>query len=384
MKENGKWQFGIDSLKNKTMLQNLIVLFFCFFVFLSYPFSSKAGESDFKVNSTNTFPVVELKIGFKKYEGKISRKSSRMVEQVFPDQKLSIVRTGEWGGRLVYDGKPLVYKEKIEFNQLIFSPDHKVAIAFGTAIKPSIFFIDDTGNIFKKIGLSAWFVKASEDGFVVLGRMPSHNFSNGTTGNFLIKFNLAGEELWKKELTSGGLSYITPTKLSISNNGKFIVISLDKKNETPGSTQVLDKNGNELEKFSETYNSFFLDDNESVVLVSRKHLRVVNLKEKTILFKRDLDEKSNLLFVLPEGDQGNKVIIGQEDRIWNSGGSDYKCTLNEILAIDLKTRKVTRLMMGSKDFRSKKLFYSVSENKIIFKSIGLKDFGECESIEPEN
>ena len=112
------------------------LLFFGLSLLMMIPIYSRGDESDFKVDEANRFPVVEKKSRFNKYEGKPSQKPSLLSELVFPGQKLFIERTGEWGGRLVYDGKPLIYKEKIEFNQLVFSPNHKVAIAFGSSYKP--------------------------------------------------------------------------------------------------------------------------------------------------------------------------------------------------------------------------------------------------------
>ena len=341
-------------------------------IFLLSPLYLTADESNFKVDSVHSFPVVEKKANYSKYEGTFAQKPNGISHQMFPGQKIFINFAFENGGFLVRDGKPLGIKYPIQFNHLLFSPDHKVVLAYGVprfvSDSKKFCFIDDQGNVINTGDLILNMAKVSDRGFVGVCQEVSQDEKPGAkngshhphvSGLYLCGWDFSGQEVWRTALPLGEFAEILPSKLSISPNGDLIILGLT------GSTRVFNGNGKELERFKETYSSFIADDNETTVLVSRQHIRVLNLKNKTILFHKDLDENSKSMFRMTEnpgaffGPDENQ----RADKVVITEGVHH---LDKIIVFDSKNKKITHLDPGPADRGAFSVYYSASEGKIIF------------------
>jgi hypothetical protein len=349
-----------------------------FLLLLLFPVHLKADEHDFKVDTSNTFSVVEKKAVFNKYEGTLSDKKPDSARETFPGQKIFIRPTSEWGCEIVYDGSPLKGKYS-GVDELVFSPDHKVALAYGHnfPLKSRIHLIDDQGQIYKDVDFldaSSLMVKTFDQGFIVLYQKKGPVNSPGWYVR-LAKFDYSGNELWQKDFTDGEYRSYTKHRISVCLNGHFIVFSLEKKNGNgkEGFTYLLDGDGSVLDKLDSQYESVLSNDNETALLATRKNLRIINIKNKTLYFKRDLDNDSKKVFLFGDSDQADKVVL-------TYGDGQH---LDEILAVDLKNKKMIRFDAGSKDYGFTEFFYLGSENKIVHRLHNPKDYYACESIDLE-
>lgn len=326
---------------------------------------SVADEKDFKIDPSNTFSIVEKKAVFNKYEGKLSKKGPDWMREQFPGQKIFIRPISEWGSEIIFNGSPL--KEKYgAVDQLVFSPDHKVALASGirAPLKTRINLINKYGHIYKIIDFrdALETVKCFEDGFVVMS-------AKGGAVNFpgqyvrLSKYDYSGNEIWQKTFNDGIFWLHMRNKISVSVNGDIIIFSFEKGNWKQGTTYFLDGMGNIIDHLDEAYQSVISGNNDVVLLVNRKHLRLIDLKDKIIFYKKDLDEESRDLFDIAEGDQNDMILATQR-----SGNR-----LDEIIGFDAENKKIIHFDAGSKDWGVSKFYYSSSENKFVIKLLGKED-----------